>query len=531
MTSWTGLTGRTCLTGFIYGKGRHVAAPARPERPERVTRQLTLLLATAMLTATLAGCSFGPDHARPAMDLPDAWRAGTADTGTVQDGWWKGFGDPALDALVTAALDHNRDLAKAIANVDEARAQLGVARADQMPRIDAQGASQRQRHSLEGLNSFDESTRVQDLHNVGGALSYEVDLWGRYRRASEAARADLLSTMAARDTVRLTLVSEVARTYFDLRAYDQQLQIARNTLASRESTQELRKVRHELGLTSELDYRQAEAEAASARSSVHTLENGVSATETALAVLTGRSPRDIVTGTVERGLAVDTAPVPPSVPAGLPSALLERRPDLVQAEQQLAAASARIGAAKAAYFPSISLTGLLGYESSDLTGLFTGPAGTWRYAGSVSMPIFDFGRVKAGVEAAEARQRAALAGYEKAVQNAFREAQNSLVANRKAREVAEAQTTQVEALRRSLRLARLRYDNGYSSYLEVLDAERSLFQAEVSLASARRDQLTAVVDVYRALGGGWAGIAPQAPNAAGAPEAAPRADKPVAIAQ
>jgi len=511
----------TSLQGFAYTRTRRTMPPL-------LVKTLAGTLSAVLLAATLAGCSFGPDHARPAMDMPDAWRAGTADAGTVQDGWWKGFDDPALDALVTAALDHNRDLAKAIANVDEARAQLGLARANQMPRLDAQGASQRERYSLNSFNSFDESTRVQDLHNAGGTLSYEVDLWGRYRRASEAARADLLSTVAARDTVRLSLVSEVARTYFDLRAYDQQLQIARNTLASRESTQELRKVRHELGLTSELDYRQAEAEAASARSSVHSLENSVSATETALAVLTGRSPRDIVDGTVQRGLAVDTVPVPPSVPAGLPSALLERRPDLAQAEQQLAAASARIGVAKAAYFPSISLTGLLGYESSDLTQLFTGPSGTWRYAGSVTMPIFDFGRIKAGVEAAEARQRAALAGYEKAVQDAFREAQNALVANRKAREVVDAQTTQVEALRRSLRLAKLRYDNGYSSYLEVLDAERSLFQAEVSLASARRDQLTAVVDVYRALGGGWGGIARQSEEA---PNATAQAEKPVAAAQ
>ncbi len=505
MTNHMGHMGHKGHKG-LAGRGA-LCAPARRLAPP--VRVLLVPMLALMLAGVLSGCAFGPDHARPAMDLPDAWRAGTADAGTVQDGWWKGFGDPALDALVAAALDYNRDLAKAIANVDEARAQLGSARADQLPSVNAQGSSQRQRYSLNSLSSFTESTRIQDLHSAAGTLSYEVDLWGRYRRATEAARAQLLSTVAARDTVRLTLESEVARTYFDLRAYDQQLQIARNTLASREATQELRKVRHQLGLTSELDYRQAEAEAASARSSVHTLENSVSATETALAVLTGKSPRDIVTGTVERGLAVDAVPVPPSVPAGLPSALLERRPDLVQAEQQLAAASARIGVAKAAYFPSISLTGLLGYESSDLTRLFTGPAGTWSYAGSVTMPIFDFGRVKAGVEAAEARQRAALAGYEKAVQDAFREAQNALVANRKAREVVDAQSTQVEALRRSLRLAKLRYDNGYSSYLEVLDAERSLFQAEVSLASAQRDQLTAVVDVYRALGGGWAGIAPQ----------------------
>ncbi len=517
----------TSLQGFTCDGGRRPAAPARAAR--RMSPLLARTLAAVLLAAMLTGCAFGPDHARPAMDLPDAWREGTADAGDVQDGWWKGFDDPALDALVAAALDHNRDLAKAIANVDEARAQLGLARADQMPRLDARGGSERQRYSLNSLNSFTEDTRIQDLHNVGGALSYEVDLWGRYRRATEAARAQLLSTVAARDTVRLALTAQVARTYFDLRAYDQQLQVARDTLASRESTQELRKVRFELGLTSELDYRQAIAEAAAARSTVHTLQYNVAASEGALGVLTGRSPRDIVSGTVERGLAVDAVPVPPSVPAGLPSALLERRPDIVQAEQQLAAASANIGVAKAAYFPSISLTGLLGYESTDLTRLFTGPSGTWRYAGSVTMPIFDFGRVKAGVEAAEARQRAALAGYEKAVQDAFREAQDALVSNRKARGVVEAQTTQITALRRSLHLARLRYDNGYSSYLEVLDAERTLFEVEIALASAQRDQLVAVVEIYRALGGGWAGIAPQQPEEA-RNDAAP-SEKAVATAQ
>ena len=511
----------TNLQGFAY------------DQPSRPLRLAALALSAALLAGLLSGCAFGPDHARPAMDLPDAWRAGTADAGTVQDGWWKGFGDPALDTLVTAALDHNRDLAKAIANVDEARAQLGLARANQMPRLDAQGSTERQRVSLNAFNSFTQETRIQDLHSAAGALSYEVDLWGRYRRATEAARAQLLSTVAARDTVRLALTAQVARTYFDLLAYDQQLQVARDTLASRESTQELRKVRFELGLTSELDYRQAIAEAAAARSTVHTLQYNVAASEAALGVLTGRSPREIVTGTVDRGLAVDAVPVPPTVPAGLPSALLERRPDIVQAEQQLAAASANIGVAKAAYFPSISLTGLLGYESSDLTRLFTGPSGTWRYAGSVTMPIFDFGRVKAGVEAAEARQRAALAGYEKAVQDAFREAQDALVANRKARGVVEAQTTQVTALRRSLHLARLRYDNGYSSYLEVLDAERSLFEVEISLASAQRDQLVAVVEVYRALGGGWGGIAPQQPGEPGdaTGNGAAQSDKAVAAAQ
>ncbi len=478
----------TSLQGFTCDGGRRPAPAARAAR--RMSPVLARTLAAVLLAAMLTGCAFGPDHARPAMDLPDAWREGTADAGDVH-GWWKGFDDPALDALVAAALDHNRDLAKAIANVDEARAQLGLARADQMPRLDARGGSERQRYSLNSLNSFTEDTRIQDLHNVGGALSYEVDLWGRYRRATEAARAQLLSTVAARDTVRLALTAQVARTYFDLRAYDQQLQVARDTLASRESTQELRKVRFELGLTSELDYRQAIAEAAAARSTVHTLQYNVAASEGALGVLTGRSPRDIVSGTVERGLAVDAVPVPPSVPAGLPSALLERRPDIVQAEQQLAAASANIGVAKAAYFPSIS--------------------------------------VKAGVEAAEARQRAALAGYEKAVQDAFREAQDALVSNRKARGVVEAQTTQITALRRSLHLARLRYDNGYSSYLEVLDAERTLFEVEIALASAQRDQLVAVVEIYRALGGGWAGIAPQQPEEA-RNDAAP-SEKAVATAQ
>lgn len=499
----------TSITGFTNTTAGH--APRR-------SGLAALALAGLLLAGGLSGCAFGPDHTRPGMETPEAWRTEAATAGRVQDGWWRGFNDPALDALVEAALVSNRDLAKAVASVDEARAQLGLARANQLPSLDAQGSSQRQRHSLEGLNAFTPENRVQDLHAAGGALSYEVDLWGRYRRATEAARADLLSGMAARDTVRLALVAQVARTYFDLRAFDRQLQIARDTLASREASRDLRKVRYELGLTSELDYRQAIAESESARATVSTLEYNVAASETALGVLTGKSPRDIVAGGVQRGLAVDAVPTAPTIPAGLPSELLERRPDIVQAEQQLAAANARIGVAKAAYFPSISLTGLLGYESTALTSLFTGPAGTWRYAGNVTMPIFDFGRVKAGVEAAEARQRGALAAYEKAVQDAFRETQDALAANRRARGMVEAQNTQVAALRRSLHLARLRYDNGYSSYLEVHDAERGLFSAEVALAAAQRDQLVAMVDIYRALGGGWNGLEDRQPEATGKAE-------------
>lgn len=463
-------------------------------------------LLAGLVVLSLAGCAIGPDYQRPATDLPADWRAGTAQPGDLRADWCRLFNDPVLERLVAETLDNNRDLVVAVARVDEARAQLGIARADQLPRLDGQGSSARGLLSHRGLSPAVEGHDTYYLHNASGILSWELDLWGKYRRASEAARANLLASEAARNAVVLSLTAETVRGYFDLRTLDQQLAIARRTQTTRESALTIRDARFRMGLTSELDYRQAEAEVATARTAVHDFESRVAAAEAGLSVLLGRSPREIVDGQVERGQSLEAITLPPEVPAGLPSELLERRPDLRQAEQELIAANARIGVAKAAYLPSISLTGLFGNESTDLAELFTGASRTWQYAGKATMPIFDFGRVHAGVKVAEARQRMLLAQYEKAIQNAFRETQVALVENVKRRQVASSLDEQVAALRRSAQLARMRYENGYSAYLELLDAERQLFQAEIEQATARRNRLVAAVDLCKALGGGWQGV-------------------------
>ncbi|ABM29910.1 efflux transporter outer membrane subunit [Nitratidesulfovibrio vulgaris] len=478
---------------------------------------------TAMLlgAALLSGCAIGPDYQRPDMDLPSAWRAESADAGMVAgEKWWTLFGDATLDALEEEALAANGDLATAMANVDASRAQLTVATSYLLPSITGQGSSVRQRGSERGQNPPVEGREVTDLHKASALASFELDLWGKYRRAHEAARAGLLGTEAAYATVRLAVVSQVAQSYFGLRAADRQLDIARQTLTSREESLKIREARFNSGLTSELDYRQAQAETASARASVRQLEQAVAAAETALSSLLGRSPRDIVERSPERGLDIETFAVPPQIPAGLPAGLLARRPDVARAEADLHYATASIGVAKADLLPAISLTGLMGYESIDLTRLVSSSSGTWSYGASATMPLLDFGRTLANIDMADAKQRAALAAYEQAVRDAFRETQDALVANRKTRQVVDAQATQVAALERSLTLARLRYENGYSSYLEVLDAERSLFQAQLNLVEARRNQLDAVVQVCKSLGGGWKAPGEEGADATGAAEAA-----------
>ena len=334
-------------------------------------------------------------------------------------------------------------------------------------------------------------------------LSYQLDLWGRYRRASEAARAELLASQFAKDTVNLSVAAQVAQGYFTLRALDQQLQIAEQTLQSRQASLALREKRYRGGVSSELEYRQAQAETAATQAAVPRLQQAQTAAEKALQVLIGASPRELMTSQVPRGKTVTELTTPPLIPAELPSQLLEQRPDLRAAEARLIAANARIGVAKAAYFPNISLTGNLGSESLRLADLFSAPAQTWSFVGQLAMPIFDFGKTGAAVDAASARQRQALADYTQAVQNAFRETYVALQAHRTSREQFAAQTAQVDALRRALRLAQLRYDNGYSSYLEVLDAQRNLFSAEIDWVQTRQAQLDAVVSVYLALGGGW----------------------------
>lgn len=464
---------------------------------------LNRLFTAALIAVLLSGCiTIGPDYQRPTIDTPDVW-PGEKTAALVSVQWWRNYNDPVLDTMVEEALAHNADLALAIARVDEAHAQLGVARADRVPGVSANADASRSRISQRSPTFFPGiEPRYTDL-NASLNASWEIDFWGKYRRATEAARADLLASQSNRDAVRLTVIAEVSRGYFNLRSLDAQTAVTRQTVATRLASLELQRKRFEAGVASEFELRQVEAEAAAAQALLPSLENQLTRQETALSVLLGRSPRAIVGSLLERGATIEALTVPPAVPAGLPSDLLERRPDLREAEQRLIAANAGIGVAKTAYYPAISLTGLLGGESTTLADLFTSPARIWRFSASAAQTVFDAGRTGSRVNAAQARRQQALAQYQSAIQNAFRDTLDALVAQRKARETLEAEQARVTALSSALTLAHMRYDNGVASLLDVLDAERGLLDAQLNRVEAQRTQLAATADLFKALGGGW----------------------------
>lgn len=448
----------------------------------------------------LAGCAVKPDYQRPAVELPAAWRE-SADN-TVKDGnWWRVYSDPVLEALVAEALARNSDLARAAARVDEARALVQQSEAAYFPSVDATFNRNRTLSSAATGLLPPGVQRERNDYRAAINVAYEVDLWGRLRATTAAARADLLASEAARETVRITLSADVAKTWFALRALDAQVEATRRTLALREEGLKLQQKRFDGGVISEFEYRQLEAEVAAARAQLPPLERDREIQETALAVLLGRSPKVILENTIPRATGEVSTLLPAVVPAGLPSELLLRRPDLVEAEQRLIAANARIAVARAAMFPSIQLTGYLGSEAQALAGLFSGPAGIWQLAAALAQPIFAGGRLQAQIAAAEAREQQALAGYQGAIQNAFREVRAALAAQRRARESFEAESARAAALGAALRLARLRYDNGLASQLEVIDAERNLLAAEVARYEALRAQRAAVADLFKALGG------------------------------
>ncbi len=447
----------------------------------------------------LAGCTLGPDYRRPAVSAPEAWRdaQATTDPGSLADlPWWQLFEDEELRRLVQAALEANKDLRIAVTRVDQARAQVGVTRTAQFPQIDA-GASAT-------TNRFSDTVPPRNQGGTTGLLSttidltFEVDLWGRLRRASEAARAELLASEEARQTVVMTLVSDVAAVYLQLRQLDLEIETTRRSVESRRGSLQLVRDRFEAGLTTALDLRQAEAELASTAAQIPDLERQVAQTENQLSILLGRNP-----GGIGRGRPLTGQTSSPTVPAGLPSALLERRPDIRQAEQTLVAVNARIGVAKAAFFPQIFLTGFFGVESAALSDLFTGPSRIWQFGPTVTLPIFNAGRNRSNLRLTEARQREAVIRYEQTIQQAFREVEDALIAHRKAREGLVEQEAAVRASREALSIAELRYTSGLTSYLNVLDAQRTLLTAEVAESRTLLSQLVAVVQLYRALGGGW----------------------------
>jgi outer membrane protein, multidrug efflux system len=447
----------------------------------------------------LAGCMMGPNYKRPSVPTPSGWRVEEAKTSDLANTrWWEQFGDPALNSLIVDALTQNKDLRVAAARVEEFLGRYRSARASLFPTV-AGGASGTRRAVTENSNPPPALTMDNPYNDFQAFLSagWELDFWGRIRRATEAARAELLFTEEGRRAVVMTVVSAVATGYVDLRDMDKQLEIAEGTAKSREESCRLLKLRLDRGLISEMEMSQAESEYQLALAVIPVLQKQIARSENALSVLIGRNP-----GPIPRGKALDDLTLP-AVPEGLPSQLLERRPDILQAEQSLIGANAAIGAAKALYFPTISLTGALGEESVDLTNLFTGPSRVWNYTASLAVPIFNSGDIAGKVKSAEAIQQQALFAYEGAIQQAFREVEDGLIDQRKSREQLAVEDRRVKALKEYARLARLRYDNGYTGYLEVLDAERSLFNAQLAFAETQGILFRALANLYKSMGGGW----------------------------
>jgi multidrug efflux system outer membrane protein len=463
----------------------------------------------AALFPLLAGCTVWPGYKRTALDLPVQWsEVPPQGQAVARDRWWDLYGDPLLDRLVEEALSNNRDLVIAAARVEEAQALLRITDAERAPSVDATAGYDRSRSSQRAAIPLPPSVPLEhSAYRATVNVAYEVDLWGRLRGASDAARAQLLATRAAHETVRITIASQVVQSYFALLALDMQVDTTRRTIGLRVQNLELQKHRHAAGLTADFNLRQLESEVAAARAQLPQLEQRRTSVEIALSVLLGRSPRAITNDSIALNAdAAATETLVTAVPEGLPSELLLRRPDIVEAEQRLIAANARIGVARASLFPRIALTGYFGSESASLGDLFTAPARVWQLAFGLAQPIFQGGRLRAEVDAVQARERQAVGQYQKTVQIAFGEVREALVAQTRSREVYIAESERVAALRETLRLARIRFDNGLSSQLEVVDAERNLLNAELNRIDALRAQRVAVADVVRTLGGGWKGL-------------------------
>ena len=452
----------------------------------------------------LAGCTVGPNYKRPPIDLPGTYRGQPPNQATQaqasaeslgNEKWWQVFDDPQLQQMIRTAVQQNYNVRIAAARVLQAQAQLGITRSDQFPNANV------------GANTFTERnpkiTSIFPAYEVNAgqlnlSVLWDLDFWGRYRRATEAARANLLSTEWGERAVLTSLVSSLASAYFQLRELDLQLEISRQTLTSRQSSLRLTQVLADHGSVSMLDVRQAEQLVYTASETIPDLERAIQQQEDLISVLIGANPAP-----VPRGRELTEQPNPQSVPAGLPSELLERRPDIKEAEENLIAANAEIGVAKAAYFPSISLTGTGGLESYALNTLFTGGAELWNASAAVTQPIFRAGALRAGMRLAEAQQQQMLLSYQQTIQEALREVADSLIAYQRDREYREQQVLLTAAAQDADRLSNIRYQNGSASYLEVLTSETNYFAAELTLAQAQLNERLALVQLYSALGGGW----------------------------
>ena len=463
-------------------------------------------LAIAVAAALSSGCVVGPNYKRPDVAVPTSFRAPEPlpeeKAASLADlKWFDVFHDEQLQALIRTALAGSYDLRDAVTRVEQARANLGVARSNQLPQLNATGSMNVTRVSR-GSFTIPDSIPLQQNINYGQAglnlLSFELDIWGRLRRATEAARANLLNAEENRKAVVSTLVSDVASDYLQLRELDYQLEISERTLQNRQEFLKLTQARQAGGVATLLDLWQAEQLVDTAAASIPTLKQQIEQSENQISLLLGQNPE-----TIKRGRSLLEQDLSPEVPPGLPSALLERRPDIRAAEQALVAANANIGVAKAAYFPQISLSGLVGGESSQLTSLFSAPNRTWNFVPQITQPIFAGGRIKSNVRLAKAQYDQAEVAYEKAIQTAFREVSDALIAHERTRESRLEQEKLVKALENRKRAAYVRYQGGVDTLLNALDADNDLFQAELTLAQTRYSELASVVQLYKALGGGW----------------------------
>ncbi len=472
---------------------------------------------------SLIGCAVGPNYKRPAVDVPVTYRsvaAGSSSSNATdakskdaqpqpgpdanpsqsatkslgEEKWWDVFQDPELQNLIRTALKNNYDVRIAATRVLQAQAQLGVTRADQLPTLSGGGNVESQRSPKLGPIPSYELTQGE----VTASASWDLDFWGKYRRATEGARATLLANEWAQKEVMATLVANLATAYFQLRQLDLELEISQRTLNSRKDSLQLTQTLEQHGVDSLLDVRQSEQLVYTAATEIPDFEREIAQEENAISILLGKNPGD-----VPRGLKLTEQPHAPEVPAGLPSALLERRPDIREAEENLVSANAQIGVARAAYFPDISLTATAGYESPALTSLFTGPAGLWNLAGTLTQPIFEGGRLKSKVRLAQAEREQMVLTYQQAIQGAFRDVSNALVAYRKDQEFRVQQQHLYESAQDAAHLSQVRFKAGTTDYLEVLTNETNSFSAELGLAQAQGNELIALVQLYQALGGGW----------------------------
>jgi outer membrane protein, multidrug efflux system len=466
----------------------------------------SLILALGAMSLA-AGCAVGPNYKRPVVDTPSAFRPAESDTRDLAStnsvanlGWWQIMNDPQLQAYITEALTNSWDIKIAAARVLQAEASARVTRSQFFPTVGAGGDIYTTRASQRGPTSYPSTLNPErgygDLYAFMSA--YEVDLWGRIRRANEAARARLLATVASQQTVRQTLVADVATAYLALLEFDYELEIAHRTYGARTNSLALTRSRADGGVASQQDVQQSLILVKTAEAAIVDILRRIEQQENELSILLGRNP-----GKPPRGEGLLHQKMDVTVPPGLPSELLERRPDIRTAEQQLVAANADIGQAKAAFYPKVTLTGLYGYQTVALSDLFNSPARTWQFGPSVSMPLFTGGALRGNLKVAQATFEEAGAFYQKTVQNSFREVSDSLIAYQRTREYRARQEERTQANREATRLANIRYEGGVTSYLEVLYNEQELFSAELNLSQARLNELLSVVSLYRSLGGGW----------------------------